>query len=407
VETYRKGLDQQATSIRNALVQFHNKVDAVPLQEVEYARLERTSSGLTQIYTMLQTRLREAQIAEAVDDGSVRVVDPGFFPTTPIAPRPTLNVALGVIVGLLLGIAAILLRERLDRTVHTKEEVELITGATVLALIPHIGEPDRAKYLQAWAEIRRNGRVPSFGRTELRSDENKLLLKDPHSVASEAFRKLRTNISFARADTPPKVLIFTSPAAGDGKSTSVMNLAIALVQQGKRIAVVDADMRRGGLHKMLNGLQTPGLSEILVGQCTIESALQSLTLETFGAVDLLATGVVPPNPAELLASPRFRLLLEGLRETYDVVLIDSPPINLVTDAAIIGSETDGAILVARAAKTTRDELLHAISQLRHVQVSVTGLVLNDFDPKRDASYSAPYYYGYRYEYTPRFEGLEG
>lgn len=401
VDTYVKGLDEQATALARGVAQFNVRVDQVPRREVEYARLERTATGLTQIYTMLQTRLREAQIAEAVDDGSVRVVDPAALPTLPIAPRPALNLLLGTVLGLVIAFAAALLRERLDHTLHTKEDVEMISGSAVLALIPHIGEADRAKYFERWLRVRRNYLVRNNGHVvPAAGNGTRLLLKDTQSVASEAFRKLRTNITFARPDSPPRVLIFTSPAAGDGKSTSVMNLAIALVQQGKRVIVVDGDMRRGGLHKLLNGAQGPGLSEILVGQADLGTSVQSLALESFGNVDMLATGVVPPNPAELLASPRFRALIENLRARYDAILIDSPPINLVTDAAIIGRETDGAIVVARAAKTTRGELAHAIGQLRQVQVPVTGMVLNDYNAKRDAGYTAPYYYGYSHDYRP-------
>jgi tyrosine-protein kinase Etk/Wzc len=401
VDTYVKGLDEQATTLARSVSQFHVEIDQVPRREVEYARLDRTATGLTQIYTMLQTRLREAQIAEAVDDGAVRIVDPAALPTHPILPRPVLNLLLGGLSGLLLAFAAVMLRERLDHTVHTKEEVEAISGAAVLALIPHIGEADRKRYFERWVRVRRNRLERNNGRP-LASSENgsRLLLKDAQSVASEAFRKLRTNITFARPDSPPRVLIFTSPAAGDGKSTSVMNLAIALVQQGKRVIVIDGDMRRGGLHKLLNGVQAPGLSEILVGQADFDSTVQSLALESFGTVDMLATGVIPPNPAELLASPRFRALIEVLRASYDAILIDSPPINIVTDAAIIGRETDGAVVVARAAQTTRVELAHAIGQLRQVQVPVTGMVLNDYSAKRDAGYNALYYYGYAHEYRP-------
>jgi capsular exopolysaccharide synthesis family protein len=344
---------------------------------------------------MLQTRVREAQIAEAVDDGAVRVVDPAALPTFPIAPRPARNLIFGAFLGFVLAFVAVLLRERLDHTIHTKEDVEAISGTAILALIPHIGQVDRAKYFERWRRVRpsqvarNNGQVRGAG-----ENGSRLLLNDAQSVASEAFRKLRTNITFARPDSPPRVLIFTSPAPGDGKSTSVLNLAIVLVQQGKRVIVLDGDMRRGGLHKLLNAAQAPGLSEILVGQTNLDSAVQSLALESFGMVDLLATGVVPPNPAELLASPRFRALIESLRPSYDAILIDSPPINLVTDAAIIGRETDGAVVVARAAKTTRGELEHAVAQLRQVQVPVTGMILNDYNAKRDTGYYQAYHYGY-------------
>jgi tyrosine-protein kinase Etk/Wzc len=400
VDTYLSGLDAQSASLTSGIAQFHVSVDQVPRKEVEFARLDRTADGLTQIYTMLQTRLREAQIAEAVDDGAVRVVDPSAYPVRPIAPRLPLNLILGAFLGSILALTVVFLRERLDHTVHTKEDAESIAGSAVLAMIPHIGEKARLGRVARWVPVKRNRKMIANGGPALNGkDPSRLVLKDPQSVAAEAFRKLRTNISFARPDAPPRVMVFTSPAPGDGKSTSVMNLAVALVQQGKKVIVIDGDMRRGGLHTMLNGRQTPGLSEMLVGQADFDAACQSLAMEPFGTVDLLATGVVPPNPAELLASPRFRELIEILRPSYDAVLIDSPPVNLVTDAAIIGRETDGAILVARAAKTTRGELSHAASQLRQIQVPITGLVLNDYNAKRDASYNAPYYYGYS-DYRP-------
>jgi tyrosine-protein kinase Etk/Wzc len=400
VDTYLSGLDEQANALTATVGQFHGQLDQVPQREIEYARLDRNATGLTQIYTMLQTRLREAQIAEAVDDGAVRVVDPAALPTVPISPRPAFNLTIGAFLGILIAFAAVVIRERLDHTVHTKEEVEAVSGTAVLALIPHIRDEERVRYFRRLGKALRRPIERNNGHPVSASTGSRLLLKDAQSVASEAFRKLRTNISFARPDSPPRVIVFTSPSAGDGKSTSVLNLAIALVQQGKRVIVLDGDMRRGGLHKLLNGSQTPGLSEILVGQADVESALQSLALESFGSVDLLATGVIPPNPAELLASPRFRSLIEALRPGYDAILVDTPPINLVTDAAIIGRESDGAVVIARAAKTTRGELAHAIGQLRQVQVAVTGMILNDYNAKRDAGYNAPYYYGYSYDYRP-------
>jgi len=400
VDTYVKGLDEQATSLAAQIGDFSGRAAQVPRREVQYARLDRSATGLTQIYTMLQTRLREAQIAEAVDDGSVRIVDAATIPVTPVTPRPVLNLLLGALLGILAAFGAVTLRERLDHSVHSKEDVEAVSGAPVLALIPHIKTDGPQPALRSWAMPvsrafeRRNGKAVSD-----HGQNARLLLKDPQSVASEAFRKLRTNITFARPDAPPRVLVFTSPAPGDGKSTSVMNLAIALVQQGKKVIVIDADMRRGSLHKLLSTSQSPGLSEILVGQADIENAVQSVSLETFGGVHLLPTGVIPPNPAELLTSPKFRGLIESLRPGYDAVLIDSPPINLVTDAAIIGRETDGVVFVVRAAKTTRAEISHAIGQLRQVQIPITGVILNDYSAKRDAGYQSQYY-GYSYDYQP-------
>jgi capsular exopolysaccharide synthesis family protein len=182
-------------------------------------------------------------------------------------------------------------------------------------------------------------------------------------------------------------MVFTSPAPGDGKSTSSSNLAITLAQQGLRSILIDADMRRGAIHEAFDVPQKPGLSDYLGGQVSLEAIIHDVELE--GArFDFVATGTIPPNPAELLASARMQALLEHLSGQYDAVIFDAPPLNVVTDAAILGSRADGVIVVVRAGITDRSALRYALKQLDSVRARVLGCVLNDVDARRDRAYGA-------------------
>jgi len=207
---------------------------------------------------------------------------------------------------------------------------------------------------------------------------------------SEAYRALRTNITFANPDEQPRTMVFTSPMPGDGKSTSAANLAITLGQQGQRVLLVDADLRRGLLNNLFDLPRDPGLSNVLLAATPIETAVRAVDLGAGGRFDFLGTGTLPPNPAELLGSEKMRLLIAALEQRYDAILFDSPPLNLVTDAALLGAACDGVVLVGRAGVTTATGLAYAIDQLRAVRAPVLGAVLNDVDFKRDMRYYGEY-----------------
>jgi protein-tyrosine kinase len=209
--------------------------------------------------------------------------------------------------------------------------------------------------------------------------------RNPRGSASEAYRTLRTNLTFAHLDKPPRTLVFTSPAPGDGKSTSSSNLAITLAQQGLRCILIDADMRRGMMHNAFDVTSKPGLSDYLLGGLSLEEIIRTVELAD-AKFDFIPTGTLPPNPAELLASTRMQALLEHLEGEYDTVIFDAPPLNVVTDAAVIGSRTDGVVVVVRAGVTDRAAVRYAFEQLTSVRARVLGCVLNDVDTKRDTYY---------------------
>jgi capsular exopolysaccharide synthesis family protein len=412
--TYAEGLTNQVAATDASLNRFGRELERVPAKEIEYARLARDPKILEQIFTLLQTRLKEAEIAQAVEDPNVRIIDPAVNPLRPVSPRKKLIVALGLLVGLFGGVGLALAREYMDHTVHTREEIQALTGVAVLGLIPRIQPEASKRYLVGSGTIRTRfnalmGRsVPSLPAAH-HSDglrvsgpimtplaDRLVTGNDPRSPVSEAYRSLRTNITFARPDTPARVIAFTSAMPGEGKSTSSANLAITLAQQGLRVLLIDADLRRGVLNEVFGFARDPGLSNCLMGYATLKDAIKRVQLPESATLDFLPTGTLPPNPAELLSSARMKVMLDEVRDSYDMVIFDTPPTNLVTDAAVIGSAVDGVVVVARAAITRSEALAYAMDLLRQVRAPVLGIVLNDVDFKRDVRYYGAYGTGYYY-----------
>lgn len=401
--TYLEGLGRQAASIDTMLTQFGRDVTRIPAKEIDYVRLQRRPKVLETIFSALQARLKEAEIAEAVEDPSVRIIDPAILPLAPIRPQKQRNLAFGFIVGIILGLAAAFLRDRFDQAVHTREDVQAATGVPVLGFIPSIRK-DAGVGAAAWLRRvgRHNGQKPALGpraRISAASSRERGIVTrlDPKNPVSEAYRGMRTNITFAKADDPVRTLVFTSPMPGDGKTTSAANLAVTLAQANLRVLLVDADLRRGMLNQVFGVLRDPGLTSVLLDPATFEASVRHVELDQAHTLDFLPSGPIPPNPAELLGSKRMSDLLILFESRYDMVIFDSPPLNLVTDAAILGSQVDGVLLVARAGATTPAALEFAMEQLKNVRAPILGTVLNDIDYARDVRYYDSYgSYGYSY-----------
>ncbi|HUF51503.1 MAG TPA: polysaccharide biosynthesis tyrosine autokinase [Longimicrobiales bacterium] len=367
--TYLDGLSETVLSLDILLAGYSDELRQIPEQEIRLARLRRHATVLEEIHTLLQTRVKEAEIAAAVHDGSVRVVDPAIVPGRPIRPRPKLSLAFATMLGLGLGIAGAVLRDHADRTVRTRDELQRTQpGLPILSVIPRV------------RVARTNG-------------SSRITVAEGESPSAEAYRQLRTNLSFARPDMPQQVLVMTSPTPGDGKSMTCTNLAATLAQQGARCILIDADMRRGVLHEAFDLPRDPGLSQVLARQSTLDEAVRTVELPNLRArIDFLTGGVHPPNPAELLGSARMKELVQQCRERYDVVLLDAPPLNLVTDASLMGTVADGVLVVVRSGVTRGDALAFAMDQLEAVRAPVLGLILNDVDLKSEGYYGK--YAGY-------------
>jgi polysaccharide biosynthesis transport protein len=286
-------------------------------------------------------------------------------PTSPESPQPVINVALGLLVGLALGVGAAVLRETLDTSAKDSDDVETASGASVLGTIVYDASAEKQPLL-----------------TEV----------DTHSIRAEAYRQLRTNLQFIDVDDHPTCLVVTSSIPGEGKSTTAANLALAIAQGGSRVALVDGDMRRPTVAKNFGLVGEVGLTSVLIGKATVDDVVQSSS----DGLDVITSGPIPPNPSELLGTQHMHDLLKELAARYDRVIIDTPPLLPVTDAAVMARQADGAVLVVRVGKTSREQVARAAEALRSVGAKLLGGVLSMAPSKgRDA-----YTYGYAYTYAP-------
>lgn len=303
------------------------------------------------------TQLNQLQLAaQLTQTGGAQVVSVAEVPRSPVRPVPLRNGAVALVLGMVLGLGLAFLREHLDESIVTKEDLQQAAGGrNVLALIPAV---------PGW----KDSSVPQV-----------VSVSEPGSVAAEAYRTLRTSVQFIGLDRPVKLVQFTSPSAGEGKTTTLANLAVALATAGQRVIVVCCDLRRPRVHEFFGLANTPGLTSVLLGQVPLTDALQSVPAEP--GVALLASGPPPPNPSELLASPRTQDLLRLLRSEADIVLVDSPPMLPVTDGMVLAQVVDATILVATANVTTRKEVHRSVELLHQVEAPLVGTVLNGAAPE--------------------------
>jgi capsular exopolysaccharide synthesis family protein len=400
--TYLKTLDSQLATIESQLQEGSTQMAEFPGREAEFQRLQRQTTLLEGIFGLLQADLKEAQIAQAVETPYATVIDPAIVPTRPVRPHKIRNLLLAIGLGLVVGIAAAFGREHLDNTVHTVDEVEALTGVPVLGMIPHMRNHQLTNGKRKLLPGRSRAGVPAARDTNQDFPSRLIVSGDTQNTVAEAFRSLRTNITFATPDQVPRTIVVTSSREGDGKTTSVVNLAAAFAHQGLKVLLVDSDLRRGVLHKVFKLPKRPGLSNVLVENLPLETVIHTVAIDADVHLDVMTSGTYPPNPAELLGSTRLRSALDSLAKLYDVVLIDSPPLTVVTDAAVIAPHVDGVLVVARASQTEVGALEFAMLQLRNVNARVKGTILNDLG-MNDRRHGSQGYYAYTYEYTKRDE----
>jgi len=384
--TYLRGLTDQIGAIDSTLSRSAADLQTIPTKEIRVAELERNVSGLEQIFTLLQSRLKEAEIAQVARDPSVRQIDTAILPRKPVAPKRGLTLALALMVGLILGVSGALTREYVDRAVHTRRDVIAVTGVPVLAVIPHGEAEDERKRLPDL--VYKRGRAAGNG--DGNAEGGRAFAPGSQAEIVEAFVRLSTSLSI-QPDRTLKVLMITSALPGEGKTTSAVNLALTSAWRGKKVLLVDADLRRGMIHRLFRLPRAPGMAEVLAGT-PLDEAVHRVEVGRGPELYVLTTGALVPDASQFVGTADLGGLLDTLRQQYDQVIIDSSPINVVSDGTQLATACDGVIVVARAGVTVPDSLDYTLEQLRQLRVAVVGTVLNDIDQRRDPAYREAYQY---------------
>lgn len=298
----------------------------------------------------------------AQPDARVVVEQRATIPDSPVAPRKNLNIGIGLLLGLAAGIGLVLLLDYLANSVNDQQVLEDLAGASVIGVVPLDKE---------------------------RRTQPAIKFESETSAIAEAFRKLRTNLQFISVDNPPRVIVATSSAPSEGKTTTAINIALALAENEHNVVLVEADMRKPSLAKYLDVVGSVGFSNVLSGMAELSEVLQGTR---YPRLTVLTAGPIPPNPSELLGSQAASTVLNELREQFDYVIIDTPPLLAVTDAAVLAPKADGVILMCRFGETKRDQLAHAVASLNSVGANILGTVFTMTPTRKGSSYNYNYYY---------------
>jgi polysaccharide biosynthesis transport protein len=385
VEAEYHGARQRELLLQQALDQQKNEVNQMAEKLVQYNILKREAEANKQLYDGMLQKLKEAGITAGLRSSNIRIVDPALIPGGPSRPNKSRNILLSILVGLIGGIGLALLREYLDNTVKTPDDIETLARLPSLAVVPAMAASN-GKHRGRFSNLLKSPVMAGKeGRAELVSHNM------PQSQMSEAFRALRTSLLLSQADHPPQVILMTSALPREGKTTAAVNLAVTLAQLGDKTLLVDADLRKPGINRALSLVdgKHAGLSSYLAGV----SSLDLITVPHPAIPNLAAipTGPIPPNPADLLSSRRLAELVADLRSRYKFVVIDSPPIMAATDAVILSVLVDGVLMVVRSGETPKEAFTRTRDLLAGVKARMLGVVLNAVDAS-----SPDYYYSYRY-----------
>ncbi len=354
---------QQLAELQGEKDKFSNRFRSLPATEVKAVQLQRDAKVAEDIYVLLLNRVQELSVQKAGTGGNIHLIDSALRPGDPIKPKKVLILSAAVFLGLILGTGVVFLRRNLFQGIEDPDRVERTFNLPLYGLVPQSAEQVK---LDAMAE-KGGGRARPI-----------LASLRPKDLSVESMRSLRTAMQFAMMDAKNRVIVLTGPTPGIGKSFLTVNLAVLLAHSGKRVLLIDADMRRGMLDRYFGLTAQPGLSELLSDQSALEDAIRETPVQ---GLSFISAGTRPPNPSELLMSTRLPQYLEGLGKRYDIVLIDSPPVLAVTDATIIGRMAGATFLVLRSGMHTEGEIADAIKRLRTAGVDLEGGIFNGVPPK--------------------------
>lgn len=360
---------------------LEGKVQDLPATQQELLNLTRDVEVASQIYTQLLNKSQELDIIRAGAVGNVRLVDTADVDlTSPVKPKKALIVLIATFLGAFVGVALVLLRKSLSKGLEGPEAIEQL-GLPVYASIPYSALQQEEDSKKVRAKVAAD--TPAY----------LLALRNPTDLSIESIRSLRTCLHFAALDSTNNRIMISGPSPQVGKTFVSSNLAAVMAQSGQRVVLIDADMRKGHLHKTLNTPITNGLSDLLVKRCTLDQAINKVEVDN---LHFISRGQVPPNPSELLMHANFRELLAQLSERYDVVIIDTPPLLAVTDAAIVGREAGISLIVARFGVNPAKEIEMTIRRFAQNGIELKGAVFNGVEKRAASYYGNGSYYNYEY-----------
>lgn len=362
-----KALHEKYESLKEIVASYEKRFNGLPERTIDYARYKREQTSYEKLYLLIEEKYQEALINEQSTPGNVLIIDRAFKPYEPSAPNRKLITILGLILGLGFGVGFALIRDYFDNTVKTPEDIQK-KKINVLAWIPQI-------------EV-----------TQTNKDFEFIVARKPDSVHAEAFRALRTRIQFSKmSDEKIRTLLITSSAPSEGKTTVSVNVAGSFAQAGNKTVVLDCDLRKPRMHNVFKVKRFPGFTDYFFGQASFDEIVKKSELDN---LDFISAGTIPPNPSEILGSTQMKEFIEKLKEIYDVIIVDSPPIIAVTDSEIISRLVDASILVVSANNTEIDLMTKAVELLKHEKKSFIGVLLNNFSYKSGYGSYYKYYYYY-------------
>lgn len=378
-EARRLGLSSQMAALSNVQTDYRQRLNVLPSLEQKQRQLERQLQASQSTYLLLLQKLQEIRIAENQNTGNARVIASALVPDEPIAPRKALYLVTGVLLGSILAVATALVLESTDKSIKTVDDAKKVFGFTLLGVIPTLKKSEKIS--------------PRNGDLE-RSTPELVVRESPRSPLSEAYQMLQANLKFLNSDKELKAIVVTSSVPKEGKSTVSANLALAMAQMGRKVLLMDADMRRPLQHKIWDLPNHLGLSNIIVGQTEPRNAIKKITAN----LHVLTSGVIPPNPMALLDSQRMASLIKVFCANYDYVVVDTPSVNVAADAAILGKMTDGVLLVVRPGVVDTNCAARAKEFLEQSGQQILGQVINGFYPENE-----PYSY---YHFSSKYHAEE-
>ena len=411
-------LSQRYTDKYPRVIQLREQIKALESQikgftgeELDYARLMRETDVNKKLYAMLREKLEEARITEAQKISDVSVVDPAFLPHGPVSTNKKAGVIIGALMGLILGAALAFIIETLDTSINTIEDVESMVKLRVLGLVPPLAKG--VKQRKTMMDEMKDKFFPAARQLNEKEEPAYLVAHfEPTSTSAEAYRNIQTNLKLDPATR--KTILITSSGPREGKSSIASNLAVVMAQSGLKVLLVSADIRRPTLDKVFGIKREPGLNELITGASSLKEVINTIADVMVGEmsfddirktpgldnISIIPSGRLSYNPAEILKSIEIKGLIDKLREKYDAIIFDSPPVLPVTDASLLAPNMDATVLVYEIGRTSREALIRTKTQLESVGAKIVGVVLNHTQPETEAIVSYPYY-KYRYGYPPR------